>query len=61
MVQFKTYWQRHGFMTLSFLLPVLILFIYGLIRHVFPFGGQTIMTVDLGQQYIDFYAYFRTT
>nr|WP_253733341.1 YfhO family protein [Latilactobacillus curvatus] len=28
---------------------------------MFPFGGQTILTVDLGQQYIDFYAFFRST
>ncbi|MCP8858022.1 YfhO family protein [Latilactobacillus fuchuensis] len=61
MTRLYNYWHRHGFLTLSFLLPVILLFIYGIMRHVFPFGGQTIMTVDLGQQYIDFFAYFRTT
>ncbi|CAM2866697.1 YfhO family protein [Latilactobacillus sakei] len=61
MTRLYTFLRRHYALVLSFLLPFAIIFIYGLSRHVFPFGGQTIMTVDLGQQYIDFFAYFRTT
>ncbi len=61
MTRLYTFLRRHYALGLSFLLPFAIIFIYGLSRHVFPFGGQTIMTVDLGQQYIDFFAYFRTT
>lgn len=34
-----------------------LFFIFGL--QIFPFGNSTIMTVDLGQQYIDFYQYYR--
>ena len=34
-----------------------LFFIIGL--KIFPFGNGTIMTVDLGQQYIDFYQYYR--
>ncbi len=34
-----------------------LFFIFGL--KIFPFGNGTIMTVDLGQQYIDFYQYYR--
>ncbi|WP_369395878.1 YfhO family protein [Lacticaseibacillus saniviri] len=29
--------------------------------HVYPFGNSSLLTVDLGQQYIDFYSYFRQT
>ncbi|KRM21171.1 YfhO family protein [Latilactobacillus graminis] len=61
MSRFNTFIRRHYPLALSFILPFGILFIYGLLRHVFPFGGQTILTVDLGQQYIDFYAFFRNT
>lgn len=61
MSRFYAFARRHYTLGLSFLLPLSILFIYGLLRHVFPFGGQTILTVDLGQQYIDFYAFFRST
>ncbi|MGY0837035.1 YfhO family protein [Aerococcus urinaeequi] len=35
-----------------------LFFIFGL--KIFPFGNGTIMTVDLGQQYIDFYQYYRS-
>ncbi|WP_081326596.1 YfhO family protein [Latilactobacillus curvatus] len=61
MSRFYAFARRHYTLGLSFLLPFGILFIYGLLRQVFPFGGQTILTVDLGQQYIDFYAFFRST
>lgn len=30
-------------------------------RSMSPFGNSSILTVDLGQQYIDFFAYFRST
>lgn len=40
--------------TLSFILPSFIFFIY------FYFRKMDILTVDLGQQYIDFLAYFKT-
>ncbi|KRN29708.1 hypothetical protein IV38_GL000596 [Lactobacillus selangorensis] len=46
---------------LSFALPLLIMGIYAIYRGVFPFGKSSWLTVDLGQQYIDFFAYFRST
>ncbi|MDO4670499.1 MAG: YfhO family protein [Aerococcus sp.] len=49
-------WQAIG---LSALIPVAIVFIYYCFAGVFPFGNNTTMTVDLGQQYVDFYEYFR--
>lgn len=48
-------------LVLSFLLPLLIMGSYFAVRQMFPFGKSSILTVDLGQQYIDFFAYFRDT
>ncbi|KRN95070.1 hypothetical protein IV55_GL000351 [Furfurilactobacillus siliginis] len=30
-------------------------------RHMAPFGNSSLLTVDMGQQYIDFFAFFRDT
>lgn len=46
---------------LSFLLPFSILTIVYIFMGNYPFGNNTVLTVDLGQQYIDFYSYFRHT
>ncbi|AEJ23804.1 hypothetical protein WKK_04660 [Weissella koreensis KACC 15510] len=44
---------------LSFLGPVIFIAGYFAFRGVAPFGDNTILTVDLGQQYIDFIAYLK--
>lgn len=41
-------------LVLCFLVPVLISMSYFIFRHFAPFGNSSVMTVDLGQQYIDF-------
>ncbi|MCY9806931.1 YfhO family protein [Lentilactobacillus senioris] len=46
---------------ISFLLPIIITTIYFAFRGMAPFGQSSILTVDLGQQYIDFFAYFKHT
>ncbi|WP_027699389.1 YfhO family protein [Weissella oryzae] len=46
---------------LSFLLPSLIMLVYFAYRKMAPFGSSSILTVDLGQQYIDFFAGYKTT
>lgn len=46
---------------LAFLLPVVMLGSYFANRHMMPFGNSTILTVDLGQQYVDMFAIMRTT
>lgn len=54
--------RRHHAATvlwLSFLLPMLIMGGYFAYRHMAPFGNSSLLTVDLGQQYVDFFAYFR--
>lgn len=48
-------------LSVSFFIPVLITIFYFACRHMAPFGSSSILTVDLGQQYIDFFAYFRET
>lgn len=46
---------------ISFLLPLLIMSIYFIYRHMAPFGKSSLLTVDLGQQYIDFFSFFHNT
>ncbi|MCI1892106.1 MAG: YfhO family protein [Schleiferilactobacillus harbinensis] len=45
----------------SFLVPFLFILGYFAILKAWPLGNQSVMTVDLGQQYIDFFAYFKKT
>lgn len=46
---------------LAFWLPVIIMGSYFVTRHMMPFGNSTILTVDLGQQYVDMFALMRNT
>lgn len=48
--------QRRLVLLISFLLPVLIMGGYFVYRGMAPFGNSTVLTVDLGQQYVDFFA-----
>ena len=48
-------------LTLSFLLPAMITAIYFIYRGFAPFGQSSVLTVDMAQQYVDFFAYFRHT
>lgn len=50
---FSAKWRRRLFFAASFLTPALIFFIY------FACRGFNILTVDLGQQYVDFFAFLR--
>lgn len=45
----------------TFLLPAFIMTIIFIFIGVFPFGDKTLFTIDLGQQYIDFYAEYKHT
>ncbi|CAK1224934.1 YfhO family protein [Fructobacillus evanidus] len=47
--------------TLSFLLPVILMTAYFAGRGMTPFGSSTILTVDLGQQYLDYFVQFKHT
>ena len=46
---------------LAFLLPIIIMGTYFAIRGMMPFGNSSILTVDLGQQYVDMFALYRNT
>lgn len=48
-------------LAMSFWFPMLIMLGYFIYRGMAPFGNQTILTVDLGQQYIDQFATFKYT
>ncbi len=45
---------------LSFWFPAVIMLTYYAYRGMAPFGTNSILTVDLGQQYIDQFAAFKT-
>lgn len=57
----QNYLKKHYPLLLSFCTPVIILLGYFIYRGFYPFGSSSVLTVDLGQQYIDFFAYFRQT
>lgn len=48
-------------LALSFWLPLLVMLGYFIYRGMAPFGTNSILTVDLGQQYIDQFAAFKHT
>ncbi|ALV21312.1 YfhO family protein [Carnobacterium antarcticum] len=54
---FYNYWP----LLLAFFVPFLTMSLIYIIQGVYPFGNSSLMTVDLGQQYVDFYAYYRQT
>ncbi len=55
------YIKKHYPLILSFWVPILLMLSYFAYRKMFPFGHSTLLTVDLGQQYVDFFAFFRHT
>ncbi|MBR2276949.1 MAG: YfhO family protein [Leuconostoc sp.] len=48
-------------LALSFWLPLLVMLSYFIYRGMAPFGTSSVLTVDLGQQYIDQFAAFKHT
>lgn len=53
--------QRSFILGISFLLPILLTGSYFAYRQMAPFGPSSLLTVDLGQQYVDFFAYLRAS
>ena len=51
----KTYY------TLSFLIPSMMILTIFLLFTITPFGNRTWLTIDLGQQYVDFFSYYQDT
>ena len=56
---FKKHSQMQSSLLIAFFIPVIIMGSYFAYRQMAPFGQNSILTVDLGQQYIDFLAAFR--
>ena len=50
---------KRWLLTLAFLIPIILMGGLFIGMKVFPFGDNTLLTVDLGQQYLDFYQYYR--
>ncbi|WP_203664025.1 YfhO family protein [Lacticaseibacillus sp. 53-4] len=55
------HWLKHHPLVLAACVPALIMAGYYIATKVWPFGNNSIMTVDMGQQYIDYYSYYRQT
>lgn len=56
---FKKPHTKRVSLLLSFLVPMILMTAYFAYRKMAPFGSSSILTVDLGQQYVDFFAFFR--
>ena len=57
----QSFIQKQWPLLLSFFVPFIIMSIIYIFQGVYPFGNDSLLTVDLGQQYIDFYSYYRQT
>lgn len=53
--------KKHYITLSTFLLPLTIMAIIFISLGLFPFGDESLLTTDLGMQYIDFFSEFRTT
>lgn len=60
-VQFRSQLKKQHILLISFFLPIIIMGGYFAYRSMSPFGQSSLLTVDLGQQYVDFFSYFRRT
>ena len=54
-------WNKRKYYSLSILIPVFLLLFIFILFSMTPFGNRTWLTVDLGQQYVDFFAYYQDT
>lgn len=55
----KKKYQRVLFPAVSFLLPVLVMFVVYLGQGIYPGGEKSILTIDLNNQYVSFLSYLR--
>lgn len=46
---------------LSFIIPIILMLGYFIYRNVYPFGNSSLLTVDMGQEYVDFFSMYRNT
>ena len=54
-------YSKKQLLLISFALPFTIMLIIYIAMGVYPFGKETLLTIDLAQQYVDFFSYYRHT
>ena len=54
-------YSKKQLLLISFALPFSIMLIIYIAMGVYPFGKETLLTIDLAQQYVDFFSYYRHT
>ena len=52
---------KKKYYTLSVLIPTVMILAIFLLFSITPFGHRTWLTIDLGQQYVDFFSYYQDT
>ena len=52
---------KKRYYTLSILIPAVMILAIFLLFTITPFGNRTRLTIDLGQQYVDFFSYYQDT
>ena len=52
---------KKRYYTLSTLIPTVMILAIFLLVTITPFGNRTWLTIDLGQQYVDFFSYYQDT
>ena len=52
---------KKRYYTLSVLIPAVMILVIFLLFTITPFGNRTWLTIDLGQQYVDFFSYYQDT
>ncbi|MGP6140016.1 MULTISPECIES: YfhO family protein [unclassified Jeotgalibaca] len=57
----KSKYSPKMLLLLSFGLPFIIMTIIYMAMGVYPAGKETLLTIDLAQQYVDFFSYYRHT
>lgn len=60
-MKIKRFFNKNYPLIFSFLTPFILVLLYFISRQMYPFGKNSILTVDLGQQYVDFFAFYRQT
>ncbi len=55
----KNWLKENRIPLLAFFIPILIMGIIYAFNSIYPFGDETLLTIDLGQQYVDFYRGFQ--
>ena len=57
----QKFMTKKTYYTLSILIPSMMILTIFLLFTITPFGNRTWLTIDLGQQYVDFFSYYKDT